>query len=309
MKILKIFGIVVGIHVFALILIFANPGCSSTTKPPAPEQTAAKSDLPPPPLVAPPAAAPAPVASGSIYSSTTDATTATPLTFNPDAPAGTAPLTSGGARITPTRPGTPVAGVLVAEPEKEVTPATTYVVKAGDNLSTIAKKNGITTAQLTAANSLTAKSVLHPGQKLLIPAKQAPVSTGSTPAIKLTDTPAAAARTGNESMRHTVKSGETLGGIARKYGVRQGDLAEANSIADPAKIRPGMELTIPGWSSASGKKSGKSNSGAASKAPAISPPVAPAIEAPAATTPPPAPTLTPAPVPVIKIDEPAPKQP
>ena len=33
MKILKIFGIVVGIHLFALILIFANPGCSSTTKP------------------------------------------------------------------------------------------------------------------------------------------------------------------------------------------------------------------------------------------------------------------------------------
>ena len=34
MKILKIFGIVVGIHVFALLLIFANPGCSSSSKQP-----------------------------------------------------------------------------------------------------------------------------------------------------------------------------------------------------------------------------------------------------------------------------------
>ena len=42
MKILKIFGIVVGIHVFALISIFANPVGSSTTKPPpAPHDTVA----------------------------------------------------------------------------------------------------------------------------------------------------------------------------------------------------------------------------------------------------------------------------
>ena len=40
MKILKIFGLVVGIHVAALILIFANPGCSSSTKPaPSPGDT------------------------------------------------------------------------------------------------------------------------------------------------------------------------------------------------------------------------------------------------------------------------------
>ena len=45
MKILKIFGIVVGIHVFALILIFANPGCSSTTKPtPALADTTSKTE-------------------------------------------------------------------------------------------------------------------------------------------------------------------------------------------------------------------------------------------------------------------------
>ena len=34
MKILKIFGIVAGIHALAFLLILANPGCSSTSKPP-----------------------------------------------------------------------------------------------------------------------------------------------------------------------------------------------------------------------------------------------------------------------------------
>ena len=52
MKIIRVFGIVVGIHLFALMLIFANPGCSSSSKPtPAPSDTVAKADTPPPPTV------------------------------------------------------------------------------------------------------------------------------------------------------------------------------------------------------------------------------------------------------------------
>ena len=49
MKILKVFGVVVGIHVFALILIFANPGCSAMIKTtPSPSDTVAKTDAPSP---------------------------------------------------------------------------------------------------------------------------------------------------------------------------------------------------------------------------------------------------------------------
>src|SRR5512133_108045 len=110
MKILKIFAIVVGIHVFALVLIFANPGCSSTTKPaPAPTDT-----------VAQPAAPPITVPTSSGLSSAPSAPP--PITFNPDAPAvasSTSSVTSG-LRVAPTRPGTPVAGVLVAEPVPDV---------------------------------------------------------------------------------------------------------------------------------------------------------------------------------------------
>jgi LysM repeat protein len=75
-----------------------------------------------------------------------------------------------------------------------------------------------------------------------------------------------------EPERHVVKAGETLGGIARKYGVRQGDIAVANNITDPRKIQPGQELLIPAKSAQAGGKQAKSSkaraeAGDAAKAP------------------------------------------
>ncbi|WP_176884364.1 LysM peptidoglycan-binding domain-containing protein [Nocardioides sp. YR527] len=47
-----------------------------------------------------------------------------------------------------------------------------------------------------------------------------------------------------ERKTHTVQPGETLSGIAGKYGVTVTDLATWNKIADPAKIRAGAELVV-----------------------------------------------------------------
>ena len=301
MKILKIFGIVVGIHFFALILIFANPGCS-TTKPStgtgAANPATAASPIVPAPNVET-AATPAPLEPSSGSSA---------ITFNPDAPASAAPAsTDTGVRFTPTRPGTPVAGALQSGPVADVTPATSYTVRSGDNLWTIARKNSITVAQLTTANRLSANATLRPGQKLVIPAKSnAATASASIPLpgsaraaeSQMTRTVNSA---GADAVKHVVKSGETLGAIARRYGVRQGDLAVANNISDPARIRPGMELLIPGWK-APAAKSGTTSSGAST----VDTPIAPASVDPLLPAPSPS---TPPPVPVIQIDEsPAPKQ-
>ncbi|MEO6246219.1 MAG: LysM peptidoglycan-binding domain-containing protein [Opitutaceae bacterium] len=299
MKILKIFGIVVGIHVFLLVLVFAIPGCSSSVKP-AP--TAADT--------APTPAAPAPAISVPLPANG-DAAAATPtvIAFDPDAPAAAAPAVAAesGVRFVPTRPDTPAAGTLVAQSAEGVIPATSYTVKSGDNLWTIAKKNNLTVAQLTAANPLAAKTSLHPGQKLIIPSKAVTAAPASG---KAAEVPASATKSSSaksaDGMKHTVKPGETLGGIARTYGVRQGDIAVANNISDPAKIRPGMELIIPGWEPSKGTKAGKATtkSGGATKAgdgktPAA-PPVAPTVEIA------PAPTIT---VPMIRIEEGTPSSP
>jgi LysM repeat protein len=303
MKILKIFGIVVGIHLFALVLIFANPGCSSTSKPAqSPGDTASQS--PTAPIVSAPSSSPA--------TSAPPEPTSSAISFNPNAPAAPAAASTSGDRFVPTRPNTPVSGALLAEPVADVTPASSYAVKSGDNLWTIARKHNITVAQLTAANNLSANASLRPGQKLVIPGRQTsamaavPLTSMSGSTVKASDPLASAASRSNpEGLKHTVKSGETLGAIARKYDVRQGELAVANNITDPARIRPGMELVIPGYQSTKSTKASKSGNGKAS-VPAAEPTAAPVSE-PFAPQPTPA---APPPVPVIRIDDaPAQKQP
>src|SRR5687767_9759512 len=44
---------------------------------------------------------------------------------------------------------------------------------------------------------------------------------------------------------HVVQDGQTLGGIARRYGVTIDALVQANRISRSDPIRPGQELTIP----------------------------------------------------------------
>ena len=246
MKILKIFGIVVGIHVFALILIFANPGCSAMTKTtPSPGDTTAKADTASPAITVPLAAA-------------GDTTTG----FDPNAPAVSV---SAGVHFSPTRPGTAAAGVLEAEPVSDVTPATTYTVAKGDSLWTIAHKNHITKAELAAANNLKSEATIRIGQKLIIPGKAmtegATVAKSSGPVVTKPAAPdmAAAPKGPADSVKHIVKPGETLGAIARKYQVKVGEIATANNISDPAKIHPGMELIIPGWQTPAGKTARSGN--------------------------------------------------
>lgn len=264
MKILKIFGLVVGIHVFALILIFANPGCSAMTKtPPAPSETVVKADTPPPTITLPGTAA-------------ADAS----VNFDPNAPAISLPA---GVRYSPTRPNTAAAGVLAAEPVADVMPATTYTVAGGDSLWSIAHKNHLSKAELAAANNLKPEASLKIGQKLIIPGKSIAGSTaGSRTAAPMAATaasePAAGPKGPADSVKHTVKPGETLGAIARKYQVKVGDIATANNISDPMKIRPGMELIIPGWQTPAGKsaKTG-SKGGATGPAEAAKPAAIPTI--------------------------------
>lgn len=281
MKILKIFGVVVGIHVFALILIFANPGCSSTTKPPGAAETVAKADTPAP--VSVPAIAPAP----------TGASSAPPLTVNLGGTEG---------RHAPTRPGSaPAPAVFTPEPVTGVTPTTTYTVVAGDNLSKIAKKVHISAAELAAVNEIKINATLRPGQKLFLPGKSMGASGGvatdaAAPAPAMKSEPAAA-RAPGEVLKHTVKSGETLGAIAKKYEVKVADIAVANNISDPAKIKPGQELIIPGWDPKSGAKAGKSGK-STSTAKKTEEPRMPPVEQPAVVQP-----TSPPIVPIVPADD------
>jgi LysM repeat protein len=238
MKIMKIIGVVAGIHALFFLLLFAVPGCSSTSKAPTAEATSAKQETP--------AVAAAPAA--------TD--TATPaVALNVPAPATTpAPAEEGLApaiTFSPTRPNTPTETALVAQPVSDVVAANSYTVVSGDNLWTIAKKNHLKVADLASANNLSRNTSLRVGQKLLIPnkpqattaASAAPVSEQNTLVSAANANPAPAASA--SSTKYTVKAGESLGSIARKYHVKISELAIANSISDPKSIHAGQILAIP----------------------------------------------------------------
>jgi LysM repeat protein len=262
MKILKIFGVVVGVHVFALMLIFANPGCSSTNKPPPPsatepnpEEGAAAVSLPQTESGAPSAITPAPETA---------------------APAGVDYPPPPTVRFSPTRPGTPAASALETQPVTGVIPATTYTVVPGDSLWTIAHKHHISIAELAVANNIKQNATVRIGQKMIIPSKSLPASAATPePAQKAPADLTPKTRSTGAPVKHVVKPGETLGAIARKYGVKLGDIAAVNAIADPARIRPGQELTIPGWKAPAGKSTPARSTGTENAAPSSESPAPP----------------------------------
>lgn len=237
MNVLRIFGIVVAVHALAFLLIMANPGCSTKSKSPASVSAA-------------PAAPAADTASSPFISAPDSAGEQGGLNFDPNAVAGA-------SRFSPTRPNTPGASAVTAEPVPDVIPATTITVGKGDSLWSIAKKHGIPVVELAAANNLKTGATLQVGQKLVVPAKGA-ASAAKTASHSSATTKASAkapeaapasetapAAKSSAYTRHVVKAGETLGIIARRYGVKQGDIAVANNITNPATLRVGRELVIP----------------------------------------------------------------
>lgn len=264
MKILQIFGAVVAVHLLAFIFIFASPGCSSSPRNvPTPDSTV-------------------PNVSGSVsgtsyHSPASESVAPIDQFYGTDNSAG---------RNAPTRPGSPNAAAITPARSlvQNVSPVTPYTVEKGDSLWSIAKKHHVTIAELTKANNINSSVALHPGKKLMIPGKPVAAASAETPLLLVSTAPAVTSapetpsRSSNENSRHIVASGESLGVIARKYQVTVGELAAANNITDPAKIRVGQSLLIPG-----GRNSGSRSATKSSSKPTVSAPVAKSQPQPVAT--------------------------
>ena len=69
--------------------------------------------------------------------------------------------------------------------------------------------------------------------------------------------------TGKNNITYVIKSGDTLGAIAKKHGVSLSDLTRINNIKDANKIIAGKSIRIP--KTATGNRSGSSSAGRAGK--------------------------------------------
>lgn len=138
--------------------------------------------------------------------------------------------------------------------------ASTYTVKAGDTLSGIASRHGISLQNLMKWNNLNT-TLIYPGNVFHV--TNPGNSSSSTPPKNSNagkskpNKPA----TGNATV-YVIKSGDTLSRIAKQYGVTVSNLKSWNNLSSDM-IYIGQKLNING-SSASSPSKGSSSSGNAS---------------------------------------------
>ena len=114
--------------------------------------------------------------------------------------------------------------------ETRATGSITYTVRRGNTLSQIARAYGVTVSHIVELNNIQNPNLIYPGQKLRITD-----STNTT--LNLVN------QTGNYSS-YTVRRGDSLWRIARRYGVSVNYLASINNIQNPNLIYPGQVLRI-----------------------------------------------------------------
>ncbi len=135
-----------------------------------------------------------------------------------------------------------------------------YIVVGGDTVSGIAARYGLSTAGILALNGLSWKSLIFPGQTLILTEGQLP----PTPHAQVSTTPIT---------RHTVIAGDTVSGIAETYGLSTRTVLTANGLDESSVIYPGETLAIPDAAPADAEPvTAATPSSAATAAPAGSPP-------------------------------------
>lgn len=93
-----------------------------------------------------------------------------------------------------------------------------YQVQSGDSLISLAKKYGVSVADLAATNNLETNAQLKRGQTIKVPVL---------------------------TITYTVKAGETLTSVAKKHGLTVAELAKMNKLDPKVALKSGQKLTVP----------------------------------------------------------------
>lgn len=150
------------------------------------------------------------------------------------------------------------------EPVKSEIPAaqaegTDYKVKAGDNLSKIAKRYGVSVNELLELNKLSRNSILRIGQTIKIPAGAKPVA--GTSASSSSSSSSASASSSAATTGYVVQRGDSLSKLAIKFNTSVKKIMELNGLKS-TNIRVGQKLKLPEASSAASSSASKSDSDA-----------------------------------------------
>lgn len=134
--------------------------------------------------------------------------------------------------------------------------AVKYTVRKGDTLSGIAHRYNVSVRALRQLNRVKATH-LRPGSGILIPEKNKTVEKRAVKAVEKGEAVSnetaetrqsgigsfEPASHGASDLYHTVRKGETLSSIARKYAVRIDDIKDLNGLGT-SRIKTGLKLLI-----------------------------------------------------------------
>ncbi len=127
----------------------------------------------------------------------------------------------------------------IVEQVKEVSDSFTHTVKKGESLGSIAKKYHVSVSNVKQWNHLR-KDTIHVGQKLVIYRSGAPMAQAG----KSKSSGKSSGQTSSSTVKtHTVKKGETLSSIGRKYGCSANQIKKWNGLKNN-NIKVGQKLKI-----------------------------------------------------------------
>ena len=193
------------------------------------------------------------------------------------------PPTMSAATATEQAPTATVLPVTTATPTLVPKTEVTHVVARGETLLSISEQYGTTVVAIMNKNGLVNQNTIIAGAQLVIPVGYAPSETPPTGTIEHVvkqgetlsqlarmyrssvadikgQNPAVAADpdhvkagtklnitvgTAPPQRTHTVRGGESLSAIARRYGVTVVDIVQANALRNPNRVYAGQVLLIP----------------------------------------------------------------
>lgn len=251
-------------------------GFDAATLPPLPNWPApAPTAAPPPPTPTPtplPTAAPPLLLNTQGQSGISDGPPPTPAppTAAPPvlAPPAAAPPTAAPPVAAPPTVA-PAAAVAQVNPKASPTPLPNgdiiYEVQAGDTLTGIAARFGLSVDALATLNGLTADSVLGIGLRLYLrrvapaypapapPSAPQPTAVAEPQLPATTPTPALPTPGPDGRILYTARAGDSFLGIATRFGLAVSDLYALNGLTAEAVLREGQTLVL-GVSGAPGRE-------------------------------------------------------
>lgn len=161
--------------------------------------------------------------------------------LNPALLARQTPGTHGYEVRVPLGTGERASARLAEIPPSDLVEFVKHKVKSGDTLGGLAKRYGSSVRAIQDANGMGRSTLIRAGKILRIPSRGTPAALIAEKGTSSTRSVAT-----GPAGTHTVRKGETVSSIARRYGITVSALAEANRLVDPGRIHPGQTLEVPG---------------------------------------------------------------